>query len=466
MKADDILDLLEKAGYKSYKVGGCVRDKLLDRENYDVDMTTSARPAQIKEVFKDFKTIDIGEKFGTIKVLNEGQEYEITTMRKESGYSDKRHPEKIAFTKDIYQDLKRRDFTINAMAERNGVIVDPYNGKTDLDKKIIRAVGDPNERIKEDMLRSLRAVRFAVTLGFDIEENLISAIRENKDSIKDISKERIQVEVNKIILSDNPKRGIKLLDQVGLLAYIFPEIHRAKGFDQHSTYHAEDVYDHTLSVLEKTPPILEVRMAALYHDVGKVDTFFLDEDGEGRFFGHQQVSADYLKDRLKYLKYPNKFIEDTSLLVARHMDNTNAYTKKSIRKLLRRLGEDNVIKLFYLQEADVKSTKYNDISNITLGRKLLEEVKDDGIPKGRNEIKIDGNDLKKLGFKEGKKLGQTLNIIENLIYDEKLENDKAKIIDYITRELKNVEWIKAMKYISQMSSYKAGGRNDRIKISW
>lgn len=466
MKADDILNKLEEAGFKSYEVGGCVRDELLSRKNYDIDMTTTATPEEIKEVFKNFKTIDIGAKFGTIKVLSKDNEYEITTMRTESGYSDKRHPEKIAFTKDIYEDLKRRDFTINAMAKRKGEIIDPFDGKAHLDKKIIRAVGNPNKRIKEDMLRSLRAVRFAVTLGFDIEENLMTAIRENKSSIEEISKERVQVELNKILLSDNPKRGIKLLDQVGLLECIFPEVYRAKGFDQHSTHHAEDVYDHTLSVLEKTPPILEVRMAALYHDVGKVDTFFLDENGEGRFFGHQQVSADYLENRLKKLKYSKKFIEDTSLLVARHMDNTNTYTKKSIRKLLRRIGEDNVIKLFYLQEADVKSTKHDDISNITLGRNLLEEVKNDDIPKGRSEINIDGNDLKKLGFKEGKELGKTLNIIENLIYDEKLQNDKAKIIDYIHRELKNVEWIKAMKYISQMSSYKAGGRNDRIKISW
>ena len=438
--ANNIINKLEKAGYETYAVGGCVRDELLNRENFDIDITTAARPDEIKEVFKDLKTIDIGQRFGTIKVLDGPNEYEITTMRCESGYSDKRHPEKIAFSKDIKEDLKRRDFTINAMAKRNGEVLDIFNGKKDLEEKIIRAVGNPKKRIREDMLRSLRAVRFATTLNFKIEDKLKNAIRENASSIEDISKERIQVELNKILLADDPKRGIKLLDEVGLLEYIFPEVYDTKDFDQHSTFHAEDLYQHTLSVLEKTPPILEVRMAALYHDVGKIDTFFLDENGEGRFFGHQSVSEKLLVDRLKKLKYSKKFIENTRLLVKRHMDNTNTYTKKSIRKLLRNIGEENLLKLFKLQRADVLSTKHNDDSNIDLGLKLLEEVKNDDIPTNKNQIKIDGNDLKNLGFKEGKELGQNLKLVENLIYDEKLKNEKKDIINYIKSNLLDVDW--------------------------
>ena len=434
-----ILEKLEESGYETYLVGGCVRDELLKRKNFDVDITTQARPDKIKEIFKDYKTVDIGARFGTIKVLSDGREYEITTMRKESSYNDKRHPDKIEFSDDIYEDLKRRDFTINAMAKRKASIIDPFDGKSDLDKKIIRAVGNPNERINEDMLRALRAVRFASTLDFDIEESLKKAIKAHAKSILDISKERIQLELNKILLSSNPKKGIELLDELGLLEYIFPEVYKTKGFDQHSSFHREDLYMHTLTVLSNTPSILEVRMAALYHDVGKIDTFFLDENGEGRFFGHQSISEDLLKVRLKELKYSNKFIEDTSVLVKRHMDNTNTYTKKSIRKLLRNIGEENLIKLFDLQRADVLATKYGDDSNIDLGIKLLEEVKDDNIPKSRNEININGNDLKKLGFKEGKTLGDTLKKIENMIYDQKLNNDKKEIIHYIKYRLKNVD---------------------------
>lgn len=438
-QAGKILKALEDAGFNSYEVGGCVRDGLLNRKNYDVDITTAAKPDEIKEVFKDYKTIDFGARFGTIKVLDGDFEFEITTMRKEGSYKDNRHPDDVEYTDDIYEDLKRRDFTINAMAKRNEEIIDPYDGQTDLTKKIIRAVGNPYDRIKEDMLRAMRAVRFAVSLGFDIEANLIEAIRDNAKNIDEISKERIQIELNKILLSDDPRRGIKLLDETGILAYIFPEVTRTKGFDQHSSFHSDNLYEHTLAVLEKTPPVLEIRMAALYHDVGKVDTFFLDENGEGRFFGHQSVSEEMVCERLKALKYPKKFIEDVMVLIKRHMDNTNTYTKKSIRKLLRNLGEENVLRLFALQEADVMSTKHEDISNITLGRKLLEEVKSDDIPKGRSEIKINGNDLKKLGFKEGKELGETLKLIENLIYDEQIKNNKNDIINYINTDLKNVE---------------------------
>lgn len=423
--------LLEKAGYKSYLVGGCLRDSLLNKESHDVDICTQALPDEILEVFKDYKTIDIGKKFGTIKVIYGNFEYEITTMRKESSYNDKRHPDKVDFTKDIVEDLKRRDFTINAMAKRKDEIIDPFDGQADLKKKIIRAVGDPVARINEDLLRSLRAVRFATSLDFQIEENLKKAIKNKASSINEISKERIREEINKILLSNKPSRGIRLLDELGLLEFIFPEVFRTKGFNQHSTFHKDDVYNHSLNVLDKTKANLNIRMAALYHDVGKIDTFFLDENGEGRFFGHQKVSENSLRERLKILKYSNKFIEDTTILVRRHMDNTNTYTKKSVRKLLRNLGEENLLNLFDLQKADVLSTTFSDDSNIDLGLKILEEVKNDEIPKNRSEIAINGKDLILLGYKEGVELGNKLKEIENLIYDEKLKNNKDDIIKYI-----------------------------------
>lgn len=435
---NEIVDKLEEAGFETYLVGGCVRDELLCRDNYDIDITTKARPDQILEVFKDYKTIDIGKKFGTIKVILNLREYEITTMRKENAYDDKRHPSLVYYTDDIYEDLKRRDFTMNAMAKRKEIIIDPFNGKDDLEKKIIRAVGNPYDRINEDRLRSLRACRFATVLDFDIDHDLKEAIKSQ--SIDDISKERIQDEINKILLAEKPSRGIRILDELNLLESIFPEVKKTIGFDQHSSHHADDVFNHTLKVLDKTPPILEVRMAALYHDVGKIDTFFIDENGEGRFFGHHNISEELLIKRLKKLKYSKKFIDSSSILVKRHMDNTNTYSKKSIRKLLRNIGEENLINLFALQRADVLSTKHADDSNIDLGLSLLAEVKDDDIPKNRNEIKINGNDLKDLGFKEGKELGDTLREIENLIYEEKLINNKKDIINYLKERLDIVDW--------------------------
>ena len=326
------------------------------------------------------------------------------------------------------------------MAKRNGKIIYPFDGQIDLSNKVIRAVGNPNDRINEDMLRALRAVRFATSLNFEIEGDLKNAIRSHASFLNDISKERIQVEINKTLLTNNPSRGIRILADLGLLEYIFPEVARTINFDQHSTFHSDDLFNHTLSVLDKSPAILEVRMAALYHDVGKIDTFFLDENGEGRFFGHQSLSEELLIKRLKELKYSNRFIENTAILVKRHMDNTNTYTKKSIRKLLRNIGEDNIINLFYLQRADVLSTNHADDSNIDLGLELLHEVKNDSTPKSRNEIKINGNDLKKLGFTEGKELGDILREIENLIYDEKLINNKKDIINYLKERFDIVDW--------------------------
>lgn len=436
---ENIIDRLKEAGFKSFPVGGAVRDSLLSREVSDIDITTDARPEEIEEVFRDLKLIDIGKRFGTIKVIIEGEAFEITTFRKESAYRDGRHPTEVSFSDNLIDDLERRDFTINAMAFDHGEIIDPFGGRDDLSMKVIRAVGDPRERIDEDLLRSLRAVRFANRLGFTIEDSLKEAIRENANKINSISQERIASELSEILTSANPSRGIRLMDEVGLLAEIFPEVKRTVGFDQHSSYHFDDVYNHSLKVLDKSPADLAVRFAALYHDVGKVDTFFLDERGEGRFFGHQNFSEEMLRNRLKKLKFSNKFISDATSLVKRHMDCSNIYTKKSIRKLLRRLGEENLKRLFDLQRADILSTNHPDSSNIDLGEEILTEVLADDIPKKRSDLAVDGNDLIRMGYPQGKIIGDLLRIIEEEILEENLENNKKAIEDFLTRMGKNLD---------------------------
>ncbi|MDY6018226.1 MAG: HD domain-containing protein [Anaerococcus sp.] len=426
-----ILGKLEKAGFESYIVGGYVRDRILGEKSYDVDITTAAKPDQILEIFKDFKTIELGKKFGTIKVLYKDIEYEITTFRKESGYSDKRHPDRIEFTHDIKEDLKRRDFTINAIAVRKGNVIDPFGGRKDLEEKIIRAVGNPQKRIKEDALRSLRAVRFAAKFSFKLDHSLKEAIRDHACDIKDISKERVRDEINKILLLDERVFAMNLMENLGLLAYIFPEISQMKGFDQHSSFHDMDLFDHTMSVLGLIEGDLTTRLAGLFHDTGKISTFFIDQRGEGRFFGHQNKSEELLRKSLKNLSYPKKQIEDIALLVRRHMDNTNTYTKKSIRKLLRRMGEENIYRLFDLQRADLLSTNHKDISNIENGKKLVKEVLEDSLPKSRRELAINGKDLINMGFKQSKLIGQILDQIEDLIIEEKLANEKEQIKQYI-----------------------------------
>ncbi|WP_236786429.1 CCA tRNA nucleotidyltransferase [Anaerococcus ihuae] len=439
MSYEDLVKRLEDEGFETYLVGGAVRDKLLERKIHDIDLATRARPSDIMRIFSDLKLIDIGKKFGTIKVIYKSKEYEITTFRAESSYKDKRHPGEISFSNTIEEDLKRRDFTINAMAERKGQIIDLFSGKNDLSQKIIRAVGNPYERIEEDYLRALRAVRFATVLDFSIEKNLKNAIKNKASHIEEISKERIRDEIDKILLSDKPSRGIRLLDELNLLAYIFPEVKKMKGFNQHSSHHNLDLFDHSMKVLDLSPKNLKTRMAALFHDTGKVQSFFLDEKGEGRFFGHQDISKEIIEKRLKELKYPKKFIENTSILVQRHMDNTNTYTKKSVRKLLRKVGDENIYDLFDLQRADVLSTVHDNTENISNAKIILEEILNSDTPRKKDQIDFSGHDLINLGFKEGKELGIILNEVYNLVMDEKLANKKNEISKYIKNKYNNLD---------------------------
>lgn len=428
LNKEEVLARLEKAGYESYLVGGFVRDRIMGRASSDVDIATKARPNQIEEVFKDFKIIDVGKNFGTIRVISHGQEYEITTFRKDFSYKDKRRPGQVVFADEIESDLERRDFTINAMALRNNELIDPFGGQEDIKEKIIRAVGNPYERISEDYLRALRAVRFAANLGFDIERNLEEAIKKNSKNLAYISVERQAAELDKILIGPDPARGIRLLGKLGLLGEIFPEVKEMVGFDQHSPHHYLDCFDHSLKVLEGTPPDLVTRLGALFHDTGKPATFFLDEEGNGRFFGHQKISQEIAEKRLKYLKYPKKTIKDVGILIGRHMDSSNPYTEKSVARLLRRIGEDNLRRLFDLQEADILATVHDDISNIEKGRRLLREILERKPVLSRKDLAINGKDLIGLGFEQGPLLGEILKEIERRVFEENLKNDRETLL--------------------------------------
>lgn len=430
MNKEEVLKKLEDKGYESYLVGGVIRDKLMGRTSSDIDIATKARPSEIKEAFKDYNTIDVGKVFGTIKLITDGGEYEITTFRTDLSYKDKRRPEAVNFSETIEEDLKRRDFTINAMAYRNGKLFDPFGGQNDLLRKVIRAVGNPYERIGEDYLRALRAVRFAANFGFTIEDNLKEAIRKNLKNLEYISVERQSAEINKILVGNDPARGIRLLDETGLLDEIFPEVKVMVGFNQHSPHHYLDCFEHSLKVLEETPADLTTRLAALFHDTGKPETFFLDEDGNGRFFGHQKISRDLAVRRLKYLKYSKKTIEDVGDLIGRHMDSSNIYTEKSVARLLRKLGEDNLRRLFDLQEADILATVHSDISNIENARKLLKGILDKKPVLSRKDLAINGDDIIDLGYKEGPLIGEILGEIERCVFDENLTNDREILLAF------------------------------------
>ena len=349
-----VIKRLDEKGYEAYIVGGCVRDMLLGRKPKDYDVTTNASPDDIEYIFKDYKTIDIGKKFGTIIInLKEG-EVEVTTYRKEGPYIDGRRPEWVSFSSSIEDDLSRRDFTINAIAYNNRKgIIDPFNGQEDISRKIIRTVGDPNQRFSEDYLRILRAVRFSSELDFNIDEDTFGAAKLNSNHITKVAMERIADEFYKILLCPKPSRGIRLMEEMGILEILLPEIMPSIGFDQKNPHHEMNVYDHILCVLDNTPPILEVRLAALFHDIGKPHTMSVDEEGVGHFYGHDKVGADIAKKVLKRFKASNLLIDQVYALVREHMNHHADFKEKGIKRLIRRLGESEIFKLTALQKADI-----------------------------------------------------------------------------------------------------------------
>lgn len=433
-----IIETFYNNGYEAYMVGGCIRDALLSKNPKDYDIATSAPPSITESLFE--KTIPTGIKHGTITVLINNESFEVTTYRTEGNYKDNRHPEEVSFVTNIKDDLSRRDFTINAFAynEKEG-LKDYFNGIEDLKNKIIRTVGDSNTRFNEDALRMLRAIRFSSQLGFSIEEKTLNAIIRNKSLIKNISLERIRDELSKILLSDNPRNGFLLLKECGILDIIIPELTPSIDFNQRNKYHHEDVFNHSLSVLENTPKDLTLRLAALFHDIGKPECFFLDEKGNGRFFGHNNVSSDITKKILKRLRFDNKTIKNVSLLIKEHMNVLDNPSEAAIKRLINRVSLENINLLFSLQEADIKSLKDFSIplNKLNIMKYMANRIINSKEPLSVKDLSIDGSDLiNNLSIKPGKIIGDTLNHLFKLV----LENPKLNNKEYLLKEAK--EYIK------------------------
>lgn len=433
-----IIETFYNNGYEAYMVGGCIRDALLSKNPKDYDIATSAPPSITESLFE--KTIPTGIKHGTITVLINNEPFEVTTYRTEGNYKDNRHPEEVSFVTNIKDDLSRRDFTINTFAynEKEG-LKDYFNGIEDLKNKIIRTVGDSNTRFNEDALRMLRAIRFSSQLGFSIEEKTLNAIIRNKSLIKNISLERIRDELSKILLSDNPRKGFLLLKECGILDIIIPELTPSIDFNQRNKYHHEDVFNHSLSVLENTPKDLTLRLAALFHDIGKPECFFLDEKGNGRFFGHNNVSSDITKKILKRLHFDNKTIKNVSLLIKEHMNVLDNPSEAAIKRLINRVSLENINLLFSLQEADIKSLKDFSIplNKLNIMKYMANKIINSKEPLSVKDLSIDGSDLiNNLSIKPGKIIGDTLNHLFKLV----LENPKLNNKEYLLKEAK--EYIK------------------------
>ena len=434
-----ILNKLNEEGFDAYIVGGCVRDKLLGLHPHDYDITTSAKPEEIKRVFKDFKTILIGEEFGTVGVLINGTLYEVTTFRIDGKYLNFRKPENVTFSKSLREDLKRRDFTINAMAmDSSGELYDPFGGKKDLDDKVLRAVGSPHERIKEDAIRILRAIRFAGRFDFYIEDELFDAISFERKLLKRISPERIFDEFSKMITSERPSYYLLLMDETGVLDVIFPELKRTVGFSQFSPYHDKTLFDHLVCVMDEVKPDLALRLAALFHDISKVDTLSIGEDGRGHFYGHEVLGADLVSEILKRYRVSNKIIDKVKILILDHMKVHSEMTDKALRRQIKRVGRDNVLDLYDLLIADCRCTRIDrDASFIIKRKNRVKELLDEKEMKTEKFLEINGNDIKALGFKEGKIIGKILKDLENLVLDDPEKNKRDYLIDYID---KNYRW--------------------------
>ncbi len=410
--AQTIMRKLREAGYEAYIVGGCVRDMVLGREPHDWDITTSARPMEVKALFT--RTVDTGLQHGTVTVLCGGGAYEVTTYRVDGIYEDARHPKQVTFTASLEEDLKRRDFTINAMAfnEETG-IVDIFGGIQDLRRGVIRAVGDPQERFEEDALRILRAFRFAAQLDFEVEENTRLAAGRMAPSLQRISKERIREELDKILVSPHPEM-VRTLWEAGITAVILPEFDRCMATPQNNPHHMYNVGDHTIKTMEmvRDDPIL--RLTMLLHDMGKPQRRTTDAKGIDHFYGHQDLGRDIAHKILRRLKYDNDTTKKVETLVYYH-DMGIRLTPAGVRKAIVRVGEDLFPLLLEVKQADL-----NGQSDFQRGEKqeLLDTVRalyDEIIARGDclslKTLAVSGSDLIEAGVRPGRQIGVILKLM-------------------------------------------------------
>ena len=417
------LNTLERSGCEAWVVGGCVRDALLGRTPKDYDVCTRALPEQTRAVFAGHQLILAGEKHGTVGVVVEGQTVEITTYRTEGTYADSRHPDWVSFVGTIDQDLARRDFTVNAMAwSPNRGLRDPFGGRADLETKTLRAVGEPEQRFREDALRILRGIRFCAAYGLEPEEKTLGAMFSQRSLMDRLARERVYDELCGFL----PCAGLEDLQRFApILAQAIPELAPMIGFDQHSPHHAYDLYTHVAHVTAGVSRDLTVRWAALLHDIGKIPTFTRDETGRGHFYGHAPTGAKMAREVLLRLKAPGAMVQTVPTLIANHMLRLDP-DRKQLRRQIRRLGFDAMEKLLDLQEADMtsKGTGEEEGRNFFPQiRALLMQIRAEEDVLAVKDLAVNGNDLLALGLR-GKQIGQALDIVLGAVIDERLENEK------------------------------------------
>ena len=432
----------ERAGFKAYLVGGAVRDIFLHKKPHDFDVATNATPQDVMKLFK--VVIPTGFEHGTVTVHFDGLEIEVTTFRTETGYSDGRHPDSVNYAATIEEDLSRRDFTINAIAAdlKNGKIVDPFGGRRDIKKKIIRTVGKAHDRFMEDGLRPVRCVRFACKLGFSIEKCTYSELFDSdvQKKIRSISIERFRDEFEKILGSAKPSVGLKLLEETGMMSIFIPELLAGRGCVQSDQrgFHDFDVLDHLYYACDGAPvEKLNVRLAALFHDIGKPAAKKII-DGNITFYNHERIGAKLTKQILTSLKFPNAVIDDVCHLIQEHMFNYESnWTVPAVRRFIIRVGQEHLEDLFDLRLADMYGMHNQPIEyKYSAAINLLVELKDRiAVELEKNnalslkDLAINGNDLIAAGFEKGKKLGLILNHLLDCVIEDPGMNTKDKLLE-------------------------------------
>jgi len=432
----EIISALNGEGRRAYVVGGSVRDVLMGREVTDWDIATEASPAEVVRIFP--RVVPTGLRYGTVTVLMPSGSYEVTTLRSEEGYSDGRHPDRVAYTSDILEDLARRDFTMNSMAFDPGSekLIDPFSGMEDIRRRVVRAVGDPLRRFGEDALRVIRAVRFAAVFEFEIEKDTFDAMRRSAESVRRLSAERIRDELCKLMEASRPSTAFEHMRRSGILEMVLPELSAAVGVSQDNE-HLHDVYTHSiLSCDYAARDNLALRLAALFHDLGKPAR---KAQAEGRtvFYGHAEVSEQMARSAMRRLRFSKATMETVCVLVANHMFNYNSRWKDSaLKRLMRRVGRDNIDLLIELRRADAKAMK-------DLGPPAgpLEEMKsriakllerDEAL--SVSDLEVSGRDvMETLGIGPGPKVGEVLEKLLQSVYEHPELNQRGKLIEEMKR---------------------------------
>ncbi len=408
-----VLQKIKQAGHEAFLVGGCVRDMVMGRVPADYDICTAAAPDEVMALFEC--VVPTGIRFGTVTVIEDDLPVEVTLYRGVTAA----------------EDVGRRDFTVNGLLYDGQEVIDYVGGRADIERGVMRAIGAPALRLQEDPLRMLRAVRLAGQLGFAVEAETARAIRENAVLIANVAEERVREELKKMLLLVKPSECFIALQELGLLAYVLPELDKCAGFLQHSRHHQQDVFGHTMTVLDLTEPVLALRLAALLHDIGKPETFSQEESGEGHFYGHQLIGSEIAKAVLRRLKFDIFTTEAVIPLVREHMTRYDNTSPKALKRLIGRVGRDNMGLLIKLMEADAGSGPRREVRKARLAEfaQAVEAVLAAQEPFSRADLAVNGGDLLELGIPAGPAVGRVLDALLELVLDDPAANERELLLE-------------------------------------